>query len=668
MCGIAGYYLKTLSKEWSSKIPILAKAIEQRGPDDEGVCLIARNKKISKFYKTERTLPAISLDHIGQTQLTIHHDVALIHARYSIIDLTAGGHQPFCSSDGKVVLVFNGEIYNYLELREELFSLGVSFQTCSDTEVLIEGYRVWGHKIWEKLNGFWAIALYDFSTGRLTFSRDRLGIAPFYYRETAEGIYFASSIQALVDIDINGIDIDQDKVVGFIQTTLKDFDNTTVYRQIKSVPPATVLTIDRNTFQMESAAKLQYWSIPQSRCSIKDLSFQEAVQEYRDTFFNAVEIRLRADVNVAFELSGGLDSSSAVAAGAILKDQKITTFTIQVPEENEEPYARSILERYANIDYRVLSDSENDFMLERDSFNRIMEEPFHSPNIYTHYKMRQQMKNAGFSVVVAGAGGDEVLAGYESRFWPQASAELQRDGYVWHSIAYEMAKELRTGQRTRRLKNEGRRIIGSMARYGMKLASSFARPSNHRGHATVENVLTEDQWKLTQAEIYRQEYSHLTFHEQSIFHLTIGLIPYYLRSNDHFTMGIPLEQRFPFLDYRMVELGLTMPVAYLFKNGWTKYILRKAMEPYLPEKILWRKTKMGFPFPYKRFLTVHSEVFQPLVDRLVMGGRGVKGYKGYQQLLERNPTKLWRLCSTALWLSQLGESDLSEGISCPSSP
>jgi asparagine synthase (glutamine-hydrolysing) len=662
MCGIAGYCLKKLSKEGFSKIPILAKAIEQRGPDDEGVCLIARNKKLSKFYKTERTLPGIALDHIEQTQSMIPHDVALVHARYSIIDLTAGGHQPFSSSDGKIVVVFNGEIFNYLELREELFNLGVSFRTCSDTEVLVQGYRIWGHQIWAKLNGFWAIALYDCSADSLILSRDRLGVAPLYYREAEDGMYFSSSMQGLIDIDRNGIEIDKDKAEGFIQTSLKDFDNSTFYQQVKSVPPAAVFTYGPNVFQLESATKLQYWNFPKSRLSVKDLSFQEAVQGYRETFFNAVEIRLRADVKVAFELSGGLDSSSAVAAGAILKDQKITTFTIQVPEENEEPYARSILERYGDIDYRILSDSENDFLSEQLPFNEIMEEPFHSPNIYTHYKMRQQMKDAGFSVVVAGAGGDEVLAGYESKFWPKASAELQRDGYLWHSIQYEIAKELRTGQRIRRLKSEGRRILGSMVRCGIKLAFCFARQSYSRDHTLVEHILNEDQWKLTQAEIYRQEYSQLTFHEQSIFHLTVGLIPYYLRSNDHFTMGIPLEHRFPFLDYRMVELGLQMPISYLFKNGWTKYILRKAMEPYLPEKILWRKTKMGFPFAYKRFLSVHSGFFRPLVDRLLTSRIRARGYVGYQQLLEKNPEKLWRLCSTALWLSHLNDSTLPEGF------
>jgi len=128
-----------------------------------------------------------------------------------------------------------------------------------------------------------------------------------------------------------------------------------------------------------------------------------------------------------------------------------------------------------------------------------------------------------------------------------------------------------------------------------------------------------------------------------------------MRSNDKFTMAIPLEHRFPFLDYRMIELGLTMPVPYLFKDGWTKYILRKAMEPYLPEKIVWRKRKMGFPFPYKRFLAGHSDVFHPLVNKWEIVQHVLKEQGGYDKLLDRDPTKLWRLCSTALWLDALEE-------------
>ncbi len=657
MCGLAGYFVKTPSREWASKIPVLAQRIAQRGPDDEGVCLISRKNKLFNMYKTDRTVAGVKADYLWQSASILAHDVALVHSRYSIIDLTSGGHQPFISADASVALVFNGEIYNYIELRDELTQLGRSFRTHSDTEVLTEGYRVWGHKIWEKLNGFWAVALYDFTNGTLTLSRDRIGIAPLYYRETEEGIYFASSIQALVDIDRKGITINQDRVVGFMHTSLKDFDDTTVYDQVKSISPGSAVILDGSTYSVATARTVPYWQLPQSRLSIKDLSLEEAVKQYRDIFFNAVDLRLRADVKVAFELSGGLDSSSVVAVGAMLRNQNITTYTIQVPEENEEPYARSILQRYGNIDYRVLTDPEDDFVLQMGQFNKILEEPFHSPNLYTHYKMRQKMKADGFDVVVTGGGGDEVLAGYDGEFWPGASVDLRKNGHFLHSLRHGMAREFRMGGMGRRFISQKARMKRVLSGNGKNVALSVLKKIINKWFWEREGGVNGDHQLLTQAERFRREYCNLTFQEQCSFHFTIGLIPYYMRSNDKFTMAIPLEHRFPFFDYRVVELGLQMPVPYLFKDGWTKYILRKAMEPYLPPKILWRKRKMGFPFPYKRFLMKHSEVFQPLVNKWEIVRYVLKEYGGYNQLLDRDPTKLWRLCSTALWLDGLEEID-----------
>ena len=640
MCGIAGYILKTPSKEVSKKIPVLLNSIRQRGPDDEGVCLISRKNNLAKFYQTERTVRTLdsSLEPFGHGPSTICHDLALIHTRYSIIDLTSGGHQPFVSSDSSVVLIFNGEIYNYLELRRDLSNLGASFRTFSDTEVLIEGYRIWGHELWSKLNGFWAVALYDFNTRSLSLSRDRLGVAPLYYRENKEGVYFASSIQSLVDVEPTTLEIDEDKVVGFIQTSLKDFDNSTFYHQIKSVSPATVVTLGQETCRVQDAKTSQYWFMPRSRLTPQDLSFDEAVNLYRDTFFEAVDIRLRADVNVAFELSGGLDSSSIVAAAAVLRKNEITTFTIQVPEANEEPYARSIREKYQGIDYRVLSDTEDSFLSEKHLISRIMQEPFHSPNIYTHFKMRQQMKNEGVSVVLTGSGGDELLGGYESNFWPQASAELRKSGYAWQAEWYDIARHYRKGGWRGLISGECRRLKGPIR----QLADKFGLLKLLRPYSNGD---------LTDAEKYKERYhTQLSFHEQTLFNWNIGYIPYYLRSNDHFTMAIPLEHRFPFFDYRMMEIGLQMPVGYLFKDGWTKYILRKAMAPYLPEKIVWRKTKMGFPFGYERFLSVHRDLFKPAVKQLGNFWVRHEESEDYNKILNKDPKKLWRLYSTALWL------------------
>jgi asparagine synthase (glutamine-hydrolysing) len=243
--------------------------------------------------------------------------------------------------------------------------------------------------------------------------------------------------------------------------------------------------------------------------------------------------------------------------------------------------------------------------------------------------------------VLSGSGGDEVLAGYEGAFWPQASVELRRQGFVWQSEWYDLVSSYRRWGWKGLFYGDGRRL--------KDLIRPLARKTG-----LLELLRPNSNQDITAAEKYRRGYSRLSFHEQTLFHFTVGLLPYYLRSNDHFTMAIPLEHRFPFLDYRIVELGLQMPVSYLFKDGWTKYILRKAMEPYLPEQIVWRKIKMGFPFAYRRFLSQHRAQFEPMVSRL--GNVWVRNNEGrdYDEVLDTRPEKLWRLCSTAFWLEKRG--------------
>jgi asparagine synthase (glutamine-hydrolysing) len=256
------------------------------------------------------------------------------------------------------VAVFNGEIYNYIELREELSALGARFKTSSDTEVLVEGYCLLKDKLWARLNGFWAVALYDFRDGRVTLSRDRIGVAPLYYRQTEEGFYFASMIRPLIDIAPAGVTRDDDVVRGFIQYGMKDYDETTYYSQIKSIPSKTSVIFEPGQYTFVQAKCRKYWDFPPSRLTVKDISFEQAVKQYRETFFSAVELRLRADVKVAFELSGGLDSSSVVAAAAILRKNNVTTYTADVKGADEVRYARSVIQRYP-IDYHILENLDS---------------------------------------------------------------------------------------------------------------------------------------------------------------------------------------------------------------------------------------------------------------------------------------------------------------------
>jgi len=613
--------------------------IRQRGPDDEGICLIDREQRSVHFCRTDLTIPAFAtLPDFRVDAGSYRHDAALIHTRYSIIDLTEGGHQPFVSADGTIVAVYNGEIYNYLELQASLRAEGVIFRTHSDTEVLVEGYRIWGHDLWNRMNGFWAVALYDVRTDEFVFSRDRIGVAPLYYRELPTGFFFASQIRSLIDISPGDVEIDPDVVQGFVATGIKDHDSSTFYRQIKSLPSLTTIILPRGVTRLGDRISRKYWDFPSARLKPGEISFDEAVQRFRDIFFNAVEIRLRADVKVAFELSGGLDSSSVVAAAAAMKPEGITTYTASIRGADEEPYARAMRERYS-LDYRVLKHLEGDFKSDCLAFAETMEEPYDNPNAYSHHCMLRHMKSEGVSVVVTGAGGDEVLAGYEASFWPKAYEELRRDGSFLMAEWYEFCRRFKTIRKTRE----------TLSHYLLDL------PGYLRRRFFQEKPGPTGAAALTTVEQYRKSYDRLTFHEQALYHFRVALVPFYMRSSDHFTMSIPIEHRFPLLDYRLVELGLQMPIPYLFSGGWTKYLLRKAMEPYLPSRILWRRKKMGFTFPYRSYFTDHADVFAPWLNGFHKHEFLSGNLYSYQDLLDQDAVKLWRALSTAIWFSGLAD-------------
>ncbi|MBF0510755.1 MAG: asparagine synthase (glutamine-hydrolyzing) [Candidatus Omnitrophica bacterium] len=626
MCGIAGYILNKPIQPSSEGLESLLQSIRKRGPDDEGICLIESAQNTHRFYRNDNTYQALaSLPHIKASDGYVH-DIALLQTRYAILDLSQKGHQPFISQDGSIIAIFNGEIYNYLELRKELEASGVSFCTQCDTEVLTEGYAQWKDELWGKMNGFWAVVLYDRHTHTLVLSRDRIGVAPLYYRETPEGLFFSSYIASLLDSNGRKANFNEDSIRGFLETGLKDIEYSTYYEGIKTLPAASVVHLSGPKRLVSDAKRHDFWSLPDTRLGERDLSFESAVKNFREIFFNAVDIRLRADVKLAFELSGGLDSSSVVAAAACLAKQKITTYTAKIKDANEEPYAHSILKKY-DVDYRVIDKIEDQFIHDYISFTRLMEEPYDNPNAYTHHQMLRLMKEEGVKVVVTGAGGDEVLAGYEASFWPKAYEQWRQEGPLGFFRAdwYEFCRRFKTPRSAFKtlkhyMMDPGRRISG-FKKKGPKVLQSPG------GGKALE---------------YQNQYDSLTFDQQRRFHFNVALLPFYMRSSDHFTMGIPIEHRFPLLDYRIIEFCLRLPISYLFRNGWTKYILRKAMEPYLPSKIVWRRQKMGFQFPYSRYFKMHRNTFEPVLKA---------GYPDcdYQQMLTTDPIKLWRYLSTVIW-------------------
>jgi asparagine synthase (glutamine-hydrolysing) len=586
----------------------MSKAIAHRGPDDDGYVLIARSSdKWLSFGGARNNAPVPSS---GRNE--IEADLGLVHRRFSIIDLSSNGHQPFFDRDRSCCVVFNGEIYNYVELRDQLIKeTGASFTTESDTEVLVEAYKHWGEACFSRFNGFWALALYDFRTRRLLLSRDRIGKKPLFWTRQGDRIYFASEIKALLTVpEVHGRRALNSTVAAtWLSFGKKDLDDNTFFEGIYALPAASYAYVGPD---LRSSAT-RYWSLPTSRLTERDLSATEAASTLRETLQSAVALRMRADVPVAVELSGGLDSSTLAALTSRASSTPVKAFTVRFPQEewNEEPYAAAVAQAL-NLEYHVLDLQVTDFWTNILPFTYLEEEPYHSPNLYINQMVWARMRDEGIKVSINGAAGDEVLAGYAKYYGP-CQRELLLQGrfreYLSNAAGHtessnRLAAYIRPLPRLLGLKRPHRTPL----EFGQQ-AATLNQP------ALLSGLLAAD--------------------------MTRTLMPYWMTSGDRGFMGVPVEVRAPFLDYRVVETAFRLPIQYLIRDGWHKWVLRKAMEDALPEKVLWRRRRLGFPFPIEDFYSENRAIFDHIFASA--NNRFLKIPDDPQ--LRRD----WRLVSFLLW-------------------
>jgi len=329
MCGIAG--LIDLSGKPID--PVLLKsmsdAIRYRGPDDEGYVLIDKATSRARAYSGIDSPTAIKeiLPPFRVPTDNFAANIGLSHRRFAIIDLSPRGHQPLFDADGSHCLVFNGEIYNYIEIREELKARGVAFRSDSDTEVLLEAYKAWDVDCFTRMNGFWALALYDFRKRRLLLSRDRLGKKPLYWARKESRIYFASEIKSLLQVPevAQMTRVNEDAIWHWCVEGLRDLEFSTFFKDINVLPSAS-WTIIEEDFPNKIHT---FWRMPTQRMTENEIGVSEAARQIRETLQDAVHIRLRADVPLAVELSGGMDSSTLLALAAQSHTGKITTYTVK---------------------------------------------------------------------------------------------------------------------------------------------------------------------------------------------------------------------------------------------------------------------------------------------------------------------------------------------------
>jgi len=599
MCGIAGVIDLRGGAVAPREILAMSRAIHHRGPDDGGFTFIDQNQRcISTF--SDVSSPESVRCHIpvldAGTSMPASN-IALAHRRFSIIDLSDGGHQPYIDKEESCCLVFNGEIYNHIELRAELEARGVVFRTHSDTEVLLESYKAWGTECFTKLAGFWALALYDRRNNQLILSRDHLGKKPLYWAKVGSRIWFASEIKALLQIPQLAArkKVNEQAIWHWCTFGQRDLGLSTFFSGIQSLQPGCWVVPD-DAFPDGAT---HYWQPPRDRLTEDDISIGEATGELYDTLSNAVRLRLRADVPLALELSGGMDSSAILALAAENHSDKLTTFTVKYsdPRYNEEPFARAVAQRY-NVDYRVVELPTDTFWHSILPVVYLEEEPFHSPNLHTSQTIWSTMRSEGIKVSLTGAAGDELLAGYDRYFW-HAQRDNLDNGRYWRFLDNAARWTERLPGHYTQLFKDFLKPLRHAAGWRYKpeylspnVGSGYLKKMTPPGELALPNSLTE------------MLYSDVTN----------TLIPYWLRSGDKGQMSVPFEARCPFLDQRVVELAMRLPETYLVRHGWHKWILRKTFEQHLPSEVVWRKQKMGFPFPYETFYRDHADIIAHILD------------------------------------------------------
>ena len=549
------------------------------------------------------------------------------HLRLAIIDLSDAGLQPM--ADGELQLLHNGEIYNYVELREELATKGHRFRTATDSEVILAAYREWGERCVERFNGMWAFCIWDARRQTLFCSRDRLGVKPFYYRVDGARLSFASEPWPLRRGETN-----LRAVHDYLEQGYLDEGDETFFTGVFRLPPAHSLT-----FGAEGLRLRRYWSLEPGKPPA------DAVETVRETVLDAVRLQLRSDVPVGTCLSGGIDSSSIAVAVAHLghEHQKTVTAYFEDAGFDERPFARAVVDQIGAEPHWVTFDAAQ-LASDLPSIVQAQGEPFGSTSICAGWYVMRAAREAGLTVMLDGQGGDEIFAGYRASFGYRladmirsgrvvdAAGELRafagRHGAPWAAVA------LATPHVPERLRLAARgRLRGSSSLVGPALREGAAAPTRN-GSAFPDRL--------------RRQLELL---------LTARGLPELLRYEDRNSMAHSLEARVPLLDHRLVELAFSLPGDELIRKGETKSVLRRALRDLLPPKVAARRDKLGFVTPESRFM--RGALGDLAADVFASGSfrdRGFVDARAASRRLERHRRgevtggmELWRALNLELW-------------------
>lgn len=595
MCGISGY----LDLENGVNREVLKKmndVIRHRGPDDEGYALIGADSTV--FCGGPDTVSSLGLPTLSDAAEG-RAFLGLGHRRLSILDLSPSGHQPMTLAQRDLTVVYNGEIYNYLELRQELEGLGCRFQTSCDTEVLLQAYRVWGEDCLSHFNGMWSFALWDGAERKLFCARDRLGAKPFHYWQQGSKLLFGSELKQLCQDDRIPRRFDHSYLAANLMYRISDYNGQTLIAGMRQLRPGhkLVVRLDAHLSRIQSIDAVPYWEL---HTELNDeLSAEDWQRMVADEFARSCRWRLRSDAPLAALLSGGLDSSCLVTeiCSQMADPASLHTFTTSYPGRSDcdEWSFADMVNRYCGCQgHQILPDPSDDIT---GRFERLVwdVEGIGNLALLGPQILLDEIRRQGFKVVLNGQCGDETMFGYE-RYYAYYFLDLIKQGKV-----LPMLKEYRQAS----------------LHSALSLGQLFAMFFYFNCPAVMDTRVWNRAARFVRPEVLgwrdRSEMRRLRYPAslQALLktELTATQLTHIVRFDDRLYMSASIESRIPFMDYLFVELAARIPPALKIRNGYTKNIMREIFDSRMPKEVVWRTNKMGFGAPTDRWAALFPQEY-----------------------------------------------------------
>jgi len=655
MCGIAGI-ASTKGGIEAAHIKAMADVLRHRGPDDEGYIAVGA----SSGEVCELIGPGSKVAGGDIRAFSKNAKVFLGHRRLSILDLSPAGHQPMPDSRRENWVVFNGEIYNYVELRDELCALGHVFRTKTDTEVLLAAYAEWGEACLQRFNGMWAFVIYDAKSNRLFGARDRFGVKPLYYIRNGPSFAFASEIKALLKLPDVRKKINDAAAFDYLAVGMEEGREEGLFEGIYELQPSCSFEygLASGSFAVKRYYTLEFNG---SRDAFDEKTAARHVAATKERLFEAVRLRLRSDVPVGTCLSGGIDSSSIVCViNSILGEgsmaqvgdrQKVFTASYDLKDVDESKWAGLVASSTRTEwirTYPAAADMAND--LEDLVYSQDI--PFGSTSIYAQYRVMRLAAENGVKVLLDGQGGDEIFSGYHG-FYAALFAEAVT-GMNVPAFVREM----------RRLGNSpvtARFVIKSLVKH---LASHvLPAPVLRKAYSKKSRALRYldrgfwDRNKHRLDELPGRK--RLSLNSQMHHAMTSYGLKSLLRYEDRNSMRFSIESRTPFADdIGLIEGTFAIPGAFKIHNGWSKYLLREAMRGVIPDDIRERKDKVGFATPERLWLAELKDKMRGYIDGGLSGFVDtralLKDWDGFAAGQFGVGENAWRIINFAVWKKVYG--------------